>query len=104
MTVVLPEVEVKDTDDLMGVFEDEIYYRVERFPVHRLLEPDFLESFVKKGNLEGRTVGTWNDIDECAILNSGTLKLSVGKDVYQSLGLAGQPELILGRQVAKYCK
>ena len=39
------------------------------------------------------------------MLNSdGTLKLSVDKDLYQELGLIGQPELKLCRQSAKYSK
>ena len=104
MSAVLPNVELEDTDDLLGVYEDEAYYRVQNLPIHQFLELDFLHTFIKHGCLQARTIETWNDVDTSAVLDQGILKLSVPKDVYQELGLTGQAELILGKQTAKFSK
>lgn len=85
------------------MYEEEVYYQVDNFPVHGLLDPNFLASFIKSGNLQARTCVTWGSVDNCAILDAaGILNLSVTKDVYQELGLVGEPDLILGKQIAKY--
>lgn len=85
------------------MYEEEVYYQVDHFPVHGLLDPNFLASFIKSGNLQARTLVTWSSVDNCAVLDAaGILNLSVTKDVYQELGLTGEPDLILGKQIAKY--
>lgn len=83
---------------------ESVYYQVKNLPVARLLEKDFLSTFIKKGYLEARTIGTWRDVDQFVTLDSGVLSLSVDKDTYQELGLNGQPELVFKKKnVAKYC-
>lgn len=102
ITAVLPG-EIREIAEIQDFFLDSIFYRVEKFPVHKLLEPDFLSAFIKKGSLDARTLGTWSDVDQSIIFESGKLHLSVGKDVYQELGLSGHTEITSSRkQTATY--
>lgn len=80
------------------------YYQVKKFPVYKLLEPDFLLAFIKNGHLDARVIGAWPEVDQFAVLDSGKLYLSVNKDVYQELGLNAQQEQTYStKKVAKYC-
>lgn len=85
--------DIPEIAEIQDFFFDSIFYRVQKFPVHKLLEPDFLSAFIKKGCFDARTLGTWSDVDESIVLESGKLHLSVGKDVYQELGLSGHAEI-----------
>ncbi|XP_057380182.1 ribonuclease P protein subunit p40-like [Daphnia carinata] len=97
ITAVLPG-EISEIAEVQDYFLDSIYYRVENFPVYKLLEPDFLSAFIKKGCLDARSLGTWSDVDQSISLESGKLHLSVGKDVYQELGLSGHRDITSSRQ------
>lgn len=91
--------------EVQECIRDMSYYLVEKFPVYKLLESDFLSAFMRKGHLNARTVGSWCEVDQSVVVASGKLQLSVGKDTYQELGLSGQPEVILSKHgTAKYCK
>jgi len=102
ITVILPDVP-KISDAITGYFDDYVYYHISNLPAYQLVESEFLETFIKKGCLEARTINVWADVDDTIVLQpSGLLEISVGKDLYQELGLIGQPQLLLGRQIAKY--
>jgi len=95
--------EITEIAEVQDFFLDSTFYRVNKFPVHKLLEPDFFTAFVKKGHFEARTLGTWGEVDQCIAVESGKLCLSVTKDVYQELGLSGQAETISSlKHPAKY--
>ena len=82
-----------------------LYYHVEKFPAYRLIEKEFLLTFVQKGHLIAKSLFQWNDVDQAIELNSsGKLKLSVDKDLYQELGLNGVPSFMLGKVPTKYSK
>lgn len=101
VTAVLPGVGIDSELSDEGL-NDSYYYKVNQLPLHCLLEPVFFQTFVKQGKLIAQSIDTW-EVDQSVVLNSdGTLKLSVDKDLYQELGLIGQPELKLCRQSAKY--
>lgn len=101
MTAVFP---CKASNEIQHCLSDSVYYEVKNLPVSRLLENDFLSTFIRKGHLEARTIGTWREVDQFVSLDSGLLTLSVDRDTYQELGLDGQPEIVLTRKnVAKYC-
>lgn len=89
-------------DELKELLNNSVYYKVTNLPIHHFLEPSFMLSFARKGTLNARTLHTWPDVDTSATFHSGKLVISVGKDVYQELGLNGQPCLTLGREVASY--
>lgn len=88
---------------MSNCYEDLFYYHVKNFPVYKLLEPDFLSAFIRKGHFNARTIDAWRDVDQYVVVVAGKLYLSVDKDTYQELGLNAQPELVLNRKIAKYC-
>jgi hypothetical protein len=95
--------EITEIAEIQDFFLDSTFYRVNKFPVHKLLDPDFLSAFVKKGHFDARTLGTWGEVDQSIVVESGKLHLSVCKDVYQELGLSGQAEVISSKKCpAKY--
>jgi hypothetical protein len=95
---------ITEIAEIQEFFLESTFYRVNKFPVHKLLEPDFLSAFVKKGHFDARTLGTWGEVDQSVVIESGKLCLSVSKDAYQELGLSGQAELISAKMLAaKYC-
>lgn len=104
VTVVFPDV-YPIPISLIEMCDTFLYYRIEKFPVHCLIEKEFLLTFVQKGSLIAKPLFQWSDVDQHVELDcSGKLKLSVNKDLYQELGLNGVPCLTLGTIPAKYCK
>lgn len=102
MTAILPS--SLFTPEVKESLLDSIYYQVQKLPVYRLLEPDFLSTFVRKGHLDARTTGTWQEVDQFAVFDSGKLNLYVNKDIYQELGLNAQKDQIfIVKSATKYC-
>jgi len=102
VTVVFPDV-YPIPISLIEMCDTFLYYRIEKFPVHCLIEKEFLLTFVQKGSLIAKPLFQWSDVDQHVELDcSGKLKLSVNKDLYQELGLNGVPCLTLGTIPAKY--
>ncbi|GCC30884.1 ribonuclease P protein subunit p40 [Chiloscyllium punctatum] len=79
------------------------YYLVKQLPLHQMLEPEFVNTFVKKGFLYVLSYNTRIDQDNCiALLPTGKLILSVDKDTYEELGLEGQPSMYSHKAVVRY--
>ncbi|XP_078282701.1 ribonuclease P protein subunit p40 isoform X3 [Rhinoraja longicauda] len=79
------------------------YYLVKQLPLHELLAPEFINTFVKKGKCYALSYNTRIDEDNVvALLPTGKLILSVDKDTYQELGLEGQPSKYSHRTVMRY--
>jgi len=102
VTIVLPNIYPVPLN-LVEICNTFLYYHVEKFPAYRLIEKEFLLTFVQKGHLIAKSLFQWNDVDQAIELNSsGKLKLSVDKDLYQELGLNGVPSFMLGKVPTKY--
>ncbi|XP_054284120.1 ribonuclease P protein subunit p40-like isoform X3 [Macrosteles quadrilineatus] len=90
VTVVLPDTVLVPKAINSTLINDCIYYKVVGFSVHKLLDKQFIESFINKGELTALSVGTCIDTDDCAaIIPSGHLVLNLTKETFQSLGLEG---------------
>ncbi|XP_055509764.1 ribonuclease P protein subunit p40 isoform X2 [Leucoraja erinacea] len=81
----------------------ENYYLMKQLPLHELLAPEFINTFVKKGKCYALSYNTRIDEDNTvALLPTGKLILSVDKDTYQEMGLEGQPSKYSHRTVMRY--
>ncbi|XP_062926099.1 ribonuclease P protein subunit p40 [Mobula hypostoma] len=81
----------------------ESYYLVKQLPLCEILEPEFINTYVKKGNLYALSYNTRIDQDNTvALLPTGKLILSIDKDTYEELGLEGQPSKYSHRTVMRY--
>ncbi|XP_004598676.2 ribonuclease P protein subunit p40 isoform X1 [Ochotona princeps] len=79
------------------------YYLVKNLPVHELISPEFINTFVKKGSCYALTYNTNIDEDNTvALLPSGKLILSLDKDTYEETGLQGHPSKYSGRKIMKF--
>ncbi|XP_051872386.1 ribonuclease P protein subunit p40 isoform X2 [Pristis pectinata] len=83
----------------------ENYYLVKQLPLHEMLEPEFINMYVKKGNFYALSYNSRIDQDNTvALLPTGKLILSVDKDTYEELGLEGQPSKYSHRTVMRYSR
>ncbi|XP_064611464.1 ribonuclease P protein subunit p40-like [Liolophura sinensis] len=68
-----------------------------------LIDKEFIEAFVKKGDVFVISHGTRIDSEDCvALLPSGHLLLHLTKDTYEQLGLEGKPSIYGGKRPGKY--
>ncbi|RUS80583.1 hypothetical protein EGW08_011638, partial [Elysia chlorotica] len=75
-------------ESILECFTDQLYYKVHRLPVYRLVEVPFLQAFVKKGSIYMLSANTRLDTHDCvAVIPSGWLVLYLTKDTYNELGL-----------------
>ncbi|XP_061935998.1 ribonuclease P protein subunit p40 isoform X2 [Apis cerana] len=73
------------------IFEDSDYYRINNLNVSELINKEFIEAFVKKGELTLLTIENNIDLDNSvAITPSGHLILSLLTEDFQKLGLEGK--------------
>ncbi|XP_076474994.1 ribonuclease P protein subunit p40-like isoform X2 [Bombus vancouverensis nearcticus] len=71
--------------------EDSDYYRVNGLNVFELINKEFIEAFVKKGELTLLTIGNRIDVDNSvAVTPTGHLILSLLTEDFQKLGLEGK--------------
>ncbi|XP_060819134.1 ribonuclease P protein subunit p40-like [Bombus pascuorum] len=71
--------------------EDSDYYRVNGLNVFELINKEFIEAFVKKGQLTLLTIGNRIDVDNSvAVTPTGHLILSLLTEDFQKLGLEGK--------------
>ncbi|UZJ53141.1 hypothetical protein CBS101457_002461 [Exobasidium rhododendri] len=61
-----------------------------RVPLCVFLDPVFITSYIKRGNLVALSRGKLDSEDVACLDGKGVLHLSVTRDTYQSLGLVGQ--------------
>ncbi|KAL2743489.1 ribonuclease P protein subunit p40-like [Vespula maculifrons] len=72
------------------ISDDSDYYRIKDLHVSELLNKQFIDAFIKKGELTLLTIG--NKIDLCntmAVTPTGVLIISLVRDDFQRLGLEG---------------
>ncbi|XP_076281285.1 ribonuclease P protein subunit p40 isoform X2 [Lasioglossum baleicum] len=91
VSLVLPDT-VRIPDGLQScVSEDSDYYRVNGVNVFDLINKEFIEAFVKKGELSLLTIGNKIDLGNAiAITPTGHLILSLLTEDFQMLGLEGK--------------
>ncbi|XP_069694723.1 ribonuclease P protein subunit p40-like isoform X1 [Periplaneta americana] len=76
------------------LIEDCDYYVIEDVVINELINKEFIEAFVKKGQLTALSDGMKIDADDCVALTpSGELVLSLNKQTYQELGLEGRASI-----------
>ncbi|XP_040839967.1 ribonuclease P protein subunit p40 isoform X3 [Ochotona curzoniae] len=79
------------------------YYLVKNLPVHELISPEFINTFVKTGSCYALTYNTNIDEDNAvALLPGGKLILSLDKDTYEETGLQGRPSKYSGRKTMRF--
>ncbi|XP_055119652.2 ribonuclease P protein subunit p40 isoform X3 [Symphalangus syndactylus] len=79
------------------------YYFVKNLPLHELITPEFISTFIKKGSCYALTYNTNIDEDNtAALLPNGKLILSLDKDTYEETGLQGRPSQFSGRKIMKF--
>uniref|UniRef100_A0A2R8ZLL8 Ribonuclease P/MRP subunit p40 n=1 Tax=Pan paniscus TaxID=9597 RepID=A0A2R8ZLL8_PANPA len=79
------------------------YYFVKNLPLHELITPEFISTFIKKGSCCALTYNTNIDEDNTvALLPNGKLILSLDKDTYEETGLQGHPSQFSGRKIMKF--
>ncbi|XP_014204186.1 ribonuclease P protein subunit p40 [Copidosoma floridanum] len=85
------------------ILEDSDYYRVDGLSAVDLINKEFIEAFVKKGELNLLTIGRRVDVDDLvAVLPTGHLLLSLVRASYQSLGIEGKPSYFERREPSRY--
>ncbi|XP_033330504.2 ribonuclease P protein subunit p40 isoform X2 [Megalopta genalis] len=91
VSLVLPDT-VRIPDDLQScISEDSDYYRVNAVNVFDLINKEFIEAFVKKGELSLLTIGNKIDVDNAIVITpTGHLILSLLTEDFQILGLEGK--------------
>lgn len=91
MSVVLPDTLTAPKDLIKILAEDNEYYKVENLNISELVEPDFIQNFVRNGRVTLLSIDTKIDIDDCVCLTStGVLFLSLKKTTFEGLGLEGK--------------
>ncbi|XP_070517172.1 ribonuclease P protein subunit p40 isoform X2 [Cardiocondyla obscurior] len=94
ISVVLPDTNTISQDLLNCLSEDTDYYRINELHVSDLLNIEFIEAFVKKGEINLLTIGKKIDLQNSICLTpTGCLILSLLTNDYQALGLEGKPSV-----------
>ncbi|XP_033230814.1 ribonuclease P protein subunit p40-like [Belonocnema kinseyi] len=92
VSVVLPETIDVPEEIQSSLVDDKDYYRIHDLYTHELVNKEFIEAFVKKGELSLLAVDRKIDChDTLAIIPAGHLILSLTRSTYQTLGLEGKP-------------
>ncbi|KOC61785.1 Ribonuclease P protein subunit p40 [Habropoda laboriosa] len=91
VSLVLPDT-VRIPDELWTcISDDSDYYRINGLNVFELINKEFIEAFVKTGELTLLSIGHKIDLDNSvAITPSGHLILSLLTEDFQKLGLEGK--------------
>ncbi|XP_071633373.1 ribonuclease P protein subunit p40 [Temnothorax longispinosus] len=92
ISVVLPDTVTIPQSLHNCLSEDTDYYRINKLRVSDLLNIEFIEAFVKKGEINLLTIENKIDLQNSVCLTpTGRLVLSLLADDYQALGLEGKP-------------
>lgn len=91
VSLVLPDT-IRIPDELRTcISEDSDYYRINGLNVFELINKEFIEAFVKKGELSLLTIGNKIDLDNLIVITpTGQLILSLLTEDFQKLGLEGK--------------
>lgn len=93
----------KCPDDLLKDISAQQVYLVKNLPLSRLINIEFIEAFVKRGDMYMISEGTQIDTETCvALIPTGELILNVERDTYEKMGLEGKPSLFNGKRRRKY--
>ncbi|XP_076470343.1 ribonuclease P protein subunit p40-like [Babylonia areolata] len=89
--------------EISGLEEQQMSHVARNVPADQLLDKQFIEAFVKRGQLYLLSHKRHIDTQDCiAIIPTGHLILSVTKDTYEKLGLEGKPSAFSGKKPMKY--
>ncbi|XP_052122700.1 ribonuclease P protein subunit p40 isoform X2 [Frankliniella occidentalis] len=103
VSVVLPDTPQVPQDILEVLSSDNEYYKVIDIPAHELVEKEFIDAFVKRGQITALSIDSLVDLDNCLSLTpDGHLVLSLIKESYQELGLEGKATLSKGKDHQRY--
>jgi ribonucleases P/MRP protein subunit RPP40 len=105
VSVILPNVSSAPQSLIDLLSDDSTYYRVNNIHVSEFVKKEFIDLFIKKGNLTLLSVGTKLDQDDClGITLNGKLILSLRRKSYQELGIEGKPSEFDKKNSDKYRK
>ncbi|XP_015108974.1 ribonuclease P protein subunit p40 isoform X2 [Diachasma alloeum] len=91
VSVVAPRKRQLPVDIVDCVLEDSDYYKVEGLPASQIVDKEFVEAFVKKGELTLLSINTRIDLENCiCVTPKGQLVLSLKVEDYQRLGIEGK--------------
>ncbi|XP_049950543.1 ribonuclease P protein subunit p40-like isoform X3 [Schistocerca serialis cubense] len=91
ISVVIPDTLSVPSSIVDALLEDCAYYRIFAVPAVELINRNFLDAFVRRGELTLLSHNTRIDVDDSiAVTPNGLLILSLNKGTYQQLGLEGR--------------
>ncbi|KAK3922390.1 Ribonuclease P protein subunit p40 [Frankliniella fusca] len=91
VSVVLPDTPQVPQGILEALSSDNEYYKVSEIRAHELVEKEFIDAFVKRGQITALSINSQVDLNNCLSLTpDGHLFLSLTKESYQVLGLEGK--------------
>ncbi|XP_049801518.1 ribonuclease P protein subunit p40-like isoform X3 [Schistocerca nitens] len=91
ISVVIPDTLSVPSSIVDALLEDCAYYRILAVPAVELINRNFLDAFVRRGELTLLSDNTRIDVDDSiAVTPNGLLILSLNKGTYQQLGLEGR--------------
>ncbi|XP_034952377.1 ribonuclease P protein subunit p40-like [Chelonus insularis] len=103
VSLVLPESNDVPEHLHEAIIEDSDYYKVEDLSVCDLIDKEFIEAFIKKGEVTLLSIDVRIDLENCiAITPTGQLLLSLTTEDYQKLGLEGKPSVFDRKLSTRY--
>ncbi|XP_041847492.1 ribonuclease P protein subunit p40 [Melanotaenia boesemani] len=88
-------------DSVLNSFSS--FYLIRKFPVHELLDKDFLQAAVYQGSVYGLSYRAHIDEDNCvALMPNGHLTLSLDKDSFELLGFEGKASTFTHRRSSRF--
>ncbi|XP_051159962.1 ribonuclease P protein subunit p40-like isoform X2 [Leptopilina boulardi] len=91
VSVVFPETIDVPEEIQSSLLRDKDYYKIHDLCPHELVSKEFIEAFVKKGELSLLAIDKKIDVHNIlSIVPSGELLLSLTRETYQTLGLEGK--------------
>ncbi|XP_011056209.1 PREDICTED: ribonuclease P protein subunit p40-like isoform X2 [Acromyrmex echinatior] len=103
ISVVLPNTVTVPQNLHNCLSKDTDYYRINKLHVSDLLNIEFIEAFVKKGEINLLTLENKIDLENSiCVTPTGYLILSLLTDDYQALGLEGKPSVFSHKSHTRY--
>ncbi|KAF7283445.1 hypothetical protein GWI33_000530 [Rhynchophorus ferrugineus] len=103
VSVVIPECLRIPQELVKSLTDDCEYYKLSNINLSILVNPIFLDNFVRQGSFTALSIGTRIDCDNCvAVTPTGLLILVLNKATYQSFGLEGSVSFYTQRNKDRY--
>ncbi|KAJ8672673.1 hypothetical protein QAD02_003933 [Eretmocerus hayati] len=103
VSVVLPNTSSIPESLCENIVEDTDYYQIHGLRAVELINKEFIQSFIKKGELSLLSIGKKIDTDNLlAVTSSGHLLLSLLRESYQKLGIEGKPTYFERKEHSRY--